>query len=364
MTFEDSFSGLLWQYPDAVEDKKKFTGLVKDMFPENRMQVNLLKTVYDMGIAEEMKKAVEISNPFAFRFVKRLMNEYGVSRANADWAVSVWCVCYGKQMLGKTCEIQISRAQTGGTPAIREDTGNGKQYNDLFQYRIVPDGYGICGFNGTNQRTLIFPNRHNGKSVTRILAGVFEGCEVQEVVMTEGITVIEEQAFQGCRYLKQVVFPNTLREIGTSAFSSCSSLITAALPKTVVQIGEYAFSGTAQKQVDIPESLLWLGTGAYQDCLKITVIHLPKSTLELPDRIFKGCVSLKKMELPNRLRSIGKEAFAGCSGMIDLIIPETVKEIGDDAFAGMNPEFCLICTQHSVAEQYARKHNLPFQIVL
>ena len=59
-----------------------------------------------------------------------------------------------------------------------------------------------------------------------------------------------------------------------------------------------------------------------------------------------------------------EEAFAGCTNLIDLIIPWTVVMVDDDAFAGMNSGFCLICTQHSAAEQYARKHNVPFQIVL
>ena len=364
MAFEDSFTALLRQYPDAVADKKKFTGLMKDTFPEQQKQVNLIKTVYDMGIADEMKKISEIDNPFAFRFVKRLMDEFGVSRANADWAVSVWCVCYGERLLGKNCEIPLSKAQTGAAPTIREETGSGKQYNDLFQFRAVSDGYGVCGFNGSNMRTLIFPNMYNGKPVTRILEGAFEGCEVQEAVMIDGITVIEDRAFQGCKHLKQVIFPGTLREIRAAAFSGCGELVTAALPKSAELIGPYAFAGTALKQVSLPDGILFLGEGAFQDCQKLTGIQLPKRILEIPAGSFQGCISLKKMELPEGIQRIGKEAFAGCTNLIDLIIPWTVVMVDDDAFAGMNSGFCLICTQHSAAEQYARKHNVPFQIVL
>lgn len=364
LAFEDNFTSLLRQYPEAVADKRRFTGLMKDYFPEQQKQVNLLKTVYDMGIADEMKKQGEISNPFAFRFVKRLMDEFGVSRANADWAVSVWCVCYGERLLGKSCEIQLSKAQTGGAPVIREETGSGTQYNDLFRFRAVSDGYGVCGFNGSNMRTLIFPNTYNGKPVTRILEGAFEGCEVQEAVMIDGITVIEERAFQGCRNLKQVIFPGTLREIRAAAFSGCGNLVTAALPRSLELIGPYAFAGTALKQVVLPEGILFLGEGVFQDCAKLTGIQLPKRMLEIPAETFKGCVALKKMDLPEGVQRIGREAFAGCFNLIDLIVPWTVVLVEDDAFAGMNPGFRLICTQHSAAEQYARKHNVPFQIVI
>ncbi len=363
--FEDSFIQMLQKYPEAVNEKKKFIGLMKDFFPEQQMQVNLINTAFELGIAEELKKTNHINNAFAFRFVKRLLDEYGVSRSNADWAISVWCVCYGKQTLHKPCDIEISKARSGVGPAIREEQGTGgKQYNDLFQYRTLSDGYGISGFIGGNTRTLIFPNTYNGKPVTRILAGVFEKSDVQEAVMTDGITVIEEGAFKDCRNLRQVIYSNTLREIGDSAFSGCSSLITAALPKSLEQIGRYAFMRTALKQVDLPESILWIGDGAYKECTKLINVHLPEHTAELPGEVFKGCTSLKKIVLPEGVMTIGSEAFSGCSSLIDLIVPEAVVNVGENAFAGMNPTFRLICTQRSATEQYARNHNVPFQIVL
>lgn len=361
--FEDSFISLLRQYPEAVTDRKKFIGLMKDFFPEQPMQVNLISTAYDLGIAEELTKTANIGNAFAFRFVKRLVDEYGVSRVNADWAISVWCVCYGKQALGKSCDIEISKAKSGAGPAIRDEAGSGgKQYNDLFRYRAVSDGYAISGFTGNNVRTLIFPNAHNGKPVTRILAGTFDGCDVQEAVMTDGITVIEEGAFKNCRNLKQLILPGTLTEIGDAAFANCGNLTTAALPKRLAQIGRYAFMGTALKQVDLPENLLWIGDGAYMNCSKLTGVKLPRSMEVLPKELFKGCNSLKKAALPEGLTEIGAEAFAGCASLLDMMIPESVTKIGTNAFAGMDFSFSILCTQKSAAEQYARSHNVPFQI--
>lgn len=74
--FEDGFFDLLRQYPTAVSDKKRFNGLMKDYFPGQQMQVNLLKCAYEIGIAEDILKTTQISNAFAFRFVKRLVEEY------------------------------------------------------------------------------------------------------------------------------------------------------------------------------------------------------------------------------------------------------------------------------------------------
>ena len=363
--FEDSFADMLCKYPDSVNDKKKFVGLMKDYFPEHQMQVNLINTTYDLGIVNELTKVSQVSNAFAFRFVKRLVDEYGVSRLNADWAVSVWCVCYGKRILHKSCDIEISKGKAGSSPAIKdEQSGSGKQYNDLFQFRAITDGYAISGFNGENTRTLIFPNAYNGKPVTKILAHAFEGCNVQEAVMIDGIRIIEEGAFKGCESLKQVIFPSTLREIGAAAFSGCMNLVTAALPRELEQIGDYAFANTALWQVVLPLSLLWLGEGVYKGCGKLTNIQLPKHLSEVPNECFMDCTALKKIDIPETAVAIGRESFSGCSGLRDMIIPGGVITVGANAFAGTNPSFTLICTQKSAAEQYARMHNVPFQIVL
>ena len=363
--FEDSFEDTLRRYPEAVADKKKFVGLMKDCFPEQQMQVNLINITYDLGIAGELARTAQISNAFAFRFVKRLVDEFGVSRLNADWAVSVWCVCYGKQILQKPCDIEISKGKPGSAPAIKdEQSSTGRQYNDLFQFRAITDGYAISGFNGKNTRTLIFPNAYNGKPVTRILAHAFKRCDVQEAVMTDGIKCIEEGAFEDCENLKQVIFPNTLKEIGSAAFSGCRNLVTAALPREVEQIGDFAFADTALWQVILPQSLLWLGEGTYKGCCKLTNIQLPKHLSEIPNECFMDCIALKRIDLPDATAAIGRESFSGCSGLIDMIIPESVITVGANAFAGTNSSFTLICTQKSAAEQYARLHNVPFQIVL
>ena len=81
--FEDDFSKMLRDYPEAVADTKVFAGLMKDLFPGQQMQINLINTTYALGIAGEIADAAHINNAFAFRFVKRLVDEYGVSRLNA-----------------------------------------------------------------------------------------------------------------------------------------------------------------------------------------------------------------------------------------------------------------------------------------
>ena len=72
---------------------------------------------YYMGIAQELESTARINNTFAYRYVKQLIDDFGMSRVNADWIVSIWCVCYGANVLGKTCEISLQKKGAG--PAIK-----------------------------------------------------------------------------------------------------------------------------------------------------------------------------------------------------------------------------------------------------
>ena len=52
--FEDDFSKMLRDYPAAVTDKKVFAGLMKDLFPGQQMQINLM----NMSLALPMRLQV------------------------------------------------------------------------------------------------------------------------------------------------------------------------------------------------------------------------------------------------------------------------------------------------------------------
>ena len=80
---------MLRQHQASLDDRKKFTALVKDLFPDQAKNVNLLLMAYNMGIAQDIQSASHINNTFAFRYVKQLMDDFGMSRVNADWIVSV-----------------------------------------------------------------------------------------------------------------------------------------------------------------------------------------------------------------------------------------------------------------------------------
>ena len=60
----------------------------------------------------------------------------------------------------------------------------------------------------------------------------------------DGVTVIGERAFYGCRMLRRIALPEGLTEIGKEAFRGCEGLSELNLPDSVKVIGGGAFDRT------------------------------------------------------------------------------------------------------------------------
>lgn len=71
-----------------------------------------------------------------------------------------------------------------------------------------------------------------------IQKGAFGGFleDIKEIIIPEGITSIEENAFKGCTNLTTVILPGSLKHIGRNAFVDCKSLKTTVLPESISAI--------------------------------------------------------------------------------------------------------------------------------
>lgn len=355
---------MLVKHQASLDDRKKFTALVKDLFPDQAKNMNLLLMAYNMGIAQDIQIASHINNTFAFRYVKQLMDDFGMSRVNADWIVSVWCSCYGAKVLGKPCDI--STQKQGGGPAIQGDqSSSGRVYGELFTYERSCKGKGlaITGFQGNKNQTIIFQNKSGNKSVVEIADDSFSHSLTEEAILTEGIKFIGKNAFSGCEKLHQIVLPVSIEEIGDNAFENCDNLKSISFPALLKTIGKEALKGTGLRTIEIPKSVYWIGDGLMADCKSLDHVMIPENIEKIPNRMFEGCTSLKKVELHENLEVIGNRAFFGCSSLDFLIIPDSVKQIGQDAFASTNKQFIIQCSFGSFAEEYARKNKFKYQLI-
>ena len=187
-------------------------------------------------------------------------------------------------------------------------------------------------------RKLIFGCRSSiiPEGISMIEESAFEGCVGQtSIVMPEGVKEIGRDAFSGCTGLTNIVIPDSVTEINGGAFFGCTSLTSIVIPKGVTEIGESAFGGcVGLTSVVIPEGVTEIGESAFGGCVGLTSVVMPKSVTKIGWGAFKDCTSLTSIVIPKGITEIGESAFSGCTGLTGVVIPEGVKEIGYGAFSG------------------------------
>lgn len=91
------------------------------------------------------------------------------------------------------------------------------------------DGIEITKYLG-NQDEVIIPREIDGLRVTAIGASAFEGCEVEEIYLHDGIVRVDKRAFADCKMLNSVVFSDAEILIMEDAFTGCELLDELELP--------------------------------------------------------------------------------------------------------------------------------------
>ena len=97
------------------------------------------------------------------------------------------------------------------------------------------------------------------------------------VTIPDGVTSIEDSAFEECRNLKNVTIPDSVTSIGNFAFRECRSLRSVTIPNGVTSIGESAF----------------------ESCIKLMSVTIPDSVTSIEDFLFNECKKLNDFTCPS-----------------------------------------------------------------
>ena len=184
--------------------------------------------------------------------------------------------------------------------------------------------------------------------------------------ITYKVTRIHDWAFFGCKGLKSVTIPGSIKYIGSEAFYFCSNYIIniediaawcniemddnscllyknlyhngeeirdLVIPDNVTAIGKDAFRGCGSlTSVTIPNSVKSIKQYAFQGCKNLTSINIPTSMSLILAYTFAGCSSLKNVTIPDNISVIFAYAFSGCTSLTSITIPNSVTGMGGFVF--------------------------------
>jgi hypothetical protein len=175
------------------------------------------------------------------------------------------------------------------------------KYNGQESSPIIPEEVEIIGRRAFEKCGSI-NNIQIHKGVSEIREKAFAGCNnLKSVVMREegadrwvqGVKLICDSAFEDCTSLSNVQFPKSLLKIGAAAFSGCQNLHSLEIPNIIV-IGEAAFKRCILlTNVRILSFVEEIGSKAFVNCNRLSSVLLHEIAKESisPDT-FKGCESL------------------------------------------------------------------------
>ena len=177
------------------------------------------------------------------------------------------------------------------------------------------------------------------KALQKIDKSAFTDCislTSEQLVFPESLEVIDEQAFYQCSGLTgKITLPESLKAIVCGAFYRCK-ISEINFPQSLEYLGCMAFANTALEKAILPDNCMLCSEGGqFYNIWNLSEAHLPNNSTLVPNSVFSGCFTLKKVNVPSRAVAIAEFAFDQVK-MSDIDFPETLESIGQDAFQSCN----------------------------
>ena len=178
--------------------------------------------------------------------------------------------------------------------------------------------YGSGQYTSIPMKTLYIP-----ANIREIEIRTFGGCDMDEILFASnsilekissnpnGLTSYIDGAFGSCRNIKRIDIPKSVTIIGENAFQGCTNLETVSFGQNskLQTISDGAFARcTSLKEIEIPASITVLYLSAFSECdnLKTIICHatLPPRLNNASATVPENCV----LYVPNEAISLYREA--------------------------------------------------------
>ena len=166
-----------------------------------------------------------------------------------------------------------------------------------------------------------------------IRSGMIVGkATLEEVVLPQSLTAIEEYAFEECTSLTKIKIPNSVTTIAPSTFSNCTKLSSVTIGSGVTKIGESAFYNcTSLTTLTIPAGVTNIGNYAFGRCTSLQSVTMPDSVTNVSYDAFYSC-PITKLIIADGSKKITYSMVTSGKTLLDVVIPDSVKTITDGAF--------------------------------
>ena len=166
---------------------------------------------------------------------------------------------------------------------------------------------------------------HDGVTyhVTCIGNDALRACPITSIDIPEGVTKIDDWAFNGCSRLEYIEFPNSLVSLGKWVFYNCKRIKNLNIPRNLTDIAYTALPGLSglvyytcspfnpkYKSVDgILYNKDMTMLVAYPQSAPATSFTIPSSVTTLYDYCLHNCDSLTEVNIPESVNYFGMNIF-------------------------------------------------------
>ncbi len=207
-------------------------------------------------------------------------------------------------------------------------------YNKVVYYIIdkpTPGKNGIvaaAGYKG-NSKTIIIPNKVTYKKKTY---------DIKAITATKDLYYEEDKSLVNSwgKKVNYIKLPDSVTAITSGSFYGCRNLKEIDLPITLKSIGTWSFYNTGIKELIIPKNVWVIRTEAFKNCNNLETIVFKGKTQYIEDEAFANCTNITKISLSEGLEDIGWDAFTNCKKLKKLTIPDSVYCIRGTSFKGCN----------------------------